>query len=481
MNKDKLKLNLIYNISYEILVIFLPLVLSPYISRILGADALGIYSYTYTIANYFVMFSMLGIKNYGNRLIAQIRNDQKKLDDRFSELFIVHAIISVMFSVLYFSYIFIFGQQYIEYFFIQGLYVVSAILDISWFYFGIEKFKITVLRNAFVKLLNLVLIFTFVRTKDELGLYCLIMSGCILLSQILLWLPLKNYVQFKKPKLSNMKKHLKPMFILFIPTVAISLYKYMDKIMLGSLSSTAQLGFYQNAEQLVNIPNVIISAIGTVMLPKMANLIAEGKKESTKKYFSRSMRYFMCMAFAMSFGLAAVADNFAPLFWGEEFSFCSKLIIGLSMTIPFVTYANIIRTQYLIPKSRDKEYVISVVIGAIVNLILNTIFIKSLGALGAVIGTIAAEVSVCIVQVMIAKKDLNLCSYRKQIISFCSLGVIMFIVTKIIGNILNFNIIIVLSIQILIGAIIYIMGTVLILYKMKDEILLSVLNKVMIK
>ena len=469
MKKEKLKKNLFYNISYEILVIFLPLVLSPYVSRVLGADALGIYSYTYTIANYFVMFSMLGIRNYGNRLVAQIRNDQNKLNVMFSSLFTVHAIISIIFCILYFGYTFIFGGEYIEYFIIQGLYVLSAILDISWFYFGIEKFKITVLRSVFVKILNLILIFVFVRTRNDLNKYCFIMTGCILASQIMLWFPLGNFVKIQKPGYQAMKSHLKPMFILFFPTIAVSLYKYMDKIMIGSLSNKAQLGFYQNAEQLVNIPNVIINAIGTVMLPKMSNLIAEGKKQQTEKYFTRSMRYFMCMAFALSFGLAAVADNFAPLFWGKEFSSCSQLIMGLAMTVPFVTFANIIRTQYLIPNSKDKEYLISVIVGAVINIILNSMLIRTWGAKGAVLGTISAEISVCLVQAFLSKRDIDFRLYIKQTMSFCVIGIVMFICSHSIGDMLPYNAFIVLAIQVLAGVIIYSIGSGIVLYKMKDD------------
>ena len=478
MKKEKLKLNLIYNISYEILVIFLPLILSPYVSRVLGADALGIYSYTYTIANYFVLFSMLGIKNYGSRLIAQIRNDQDKLNYSFSSLIVCHGILSLICTVAYFIYAVSFADRYVGYSVIQGIYVIGAIFDISWFYFGIEKIKTTVLRNVFVKLLNLVLIFVLVRDPGDLNVYCLIMSGCILVSQLLLWLPLKKYVRFTRPQFKDVIYHIKPMLVLFIPAVAISLYKYMDKIMLGIMSDTAQVGFYQNAEQLVNIPNVIINAIGVVMLAKTSNLVAEGKQEQSKNYFSRSMRYFLCLAFALSFGLAAVAENFAPFFWGEEFTQCSQLIIGLAITVPFVTFANIIRTQYLIPNSKDKEYLGSVVVGAVVNIVINSLLIAPLGALGAVIGTIFAEISVCIVQAFVSRKEIHFYPYIKQIMPFGIIGALMFLCVFYIGKILPFSRVIILIIQIAIGGIIYTTAAGIYLYKIRDELFWSIVMRI---
>lgn len=478
MKKEKLKLNLLYNISYEILAIFLPFILSPYVSRVLGADALGIYSYTYTIANYFVLFSMLGIKNYGSRLIAQIRNNQSKLNSSFCNLFACHGIISIIFTVAYFLYACIFDDRYIEYSLIQGVYVISSIFDISWFYFGIEKFKTTVLRNVFVKLLNLILIFVFVRDQGDLNIYCLIMAVCFLVSQLLLWLPLNKYVRFTRPECREILHHVKPMLVLFIPTVAVSLYKYMDKIMLGLMSDTVQVGFYQNAEQLVSIPNVIINAIGVVMLSKMSNLVAEGKQEQTRNYFSRSMRYFLCLAFALSFGLAAVAENFAPFFWGEQFTQCSQLIIGLAITVPFTTFANIIRTQYLIPNLKDKEYLSSVIVGAVVNIVINALLISPLGALGAVIGTIFAEIAVCVVQSLVSRKEINFYPYIKQIVPFGIIGAIMFLCVFYIGKILPVNTIFTLIIQVIVGGVIYVSATGTYLYQIRDELFCSVVKKI---
>ena len=157
--------------------------------------------------------------------------------------------------------------------------VLSGLFDISWFYFGIEHFKLTVLRSTVIKILNVICVFTLVRSKSDLWIYCLIMALGMLLSQLTLWVPLKKYVKFVKPSWSKMTIHIKPMLVLFVPTIAVSLYKYMDKIMIGSISSKTQLGFYENAEKVINIPTTVITSFGTVMLPKMSNT-------SVKRYFS---------------------------------------------------------------------------------------------------------------------------------------------------------------------------------------------------
>lgn len=229
-------------------------------------------------------------------------------------------------------------------------------------------------------------------------------------------------------------RHLRPLLVLFIPAIAVSLYKYMDKVMIGALSSKAELGFYENAEKLVNMPLSIIAAFGTVMLPRMSNLAANHNRKEVSKYMKLSMNYVMCMAFAMAFGLAGIARNFAPLFWGEAFAKSGIIIIGLSITIPFISFANIIRTEYLIPFERDREYLISVICGAVVNLIINRFLIPSMGSIGATIGTVTAEILVCLVQIFCVRKELPIGQYIRNTAAYFLFGCIMLFVVHKIGN-----------------------------------------------
>ena len=473
-----IKRNFAYQMVYEILIIVLPIITSPYIARVIGAEGLGVYSYSYSVAFYFVLVSMLGIKNYGNRVIAQTRDDPQELDVAFTSIIYVHIIVSVICTIGYIIYsCFLVPEGKRLYAIIQLAYVVSGIFDISWFYFGIERFKTTVVRNITVKIATVACIFIFVRGKDDLWIYCLIMSLGNLISQLLLWVPLKRYVRFKKPKWAEMQIHFKPLFILFVPAVAISLYKYMDKIMLGNMSNNMELGFYENAEKIVNVPLTIIGAFGTVMLPKMANLMYHRNKELASRYMLESMRYVMCMAFALAFGLAAVARVFAPVFWGNEFIPSGTIIIGLSITVPFISFANVIRTQYLIPMERDKEYLISVIAGAIVNLIINSMLIPGLRAVGATIGTIAAEAVVCLIQVWAMRKEIAISEYIKNSVPFLLFGLMMFVIVWMIGQRGAISVI-TLAKQILAGVLFYGTATITYMYLIKDTVFMNMLKKV---
>lgn len=176
-----------------------------------------------------------------------------------------------------------------------------------------------------------------------------------------------------KPSITEMRKHFKPMVVLFIPVIAVSLYKYMDKIMLGAMCEKAQVGFYENAEKAINIPTSVISAFGTVMMPKMSNLFAKGDQKSGNRYMLLSMELVMCLAIGMSLGLGAVARPFSVIMWGSEFTECGVLIFILCVCTIFMAFANILRTQYIIPQKKDNIYIVAVCIGAVTNIIVNTI------------------------------------------------------------------------------------------------------------
>lgn len=331
MQRVSVKKNLIYQVSYQILTILLPLVTSPYVSRVLGAEMIGEYSYCFSIANYFVLFAALGIQNYGNREIAINKNDKQSLNETFNSIYWFHFCSSLAFIILYFVFILMF-QATVKYAIIIGIYVLSSIFDITWFYFGIENFKLTSMSNIVIKILSAIMIFIFVNKEEDLWLYCLIMALSYFVSEIILWFPLKRYVKLSKMNLRKSIAHFKPLLILFIPTIAVSLYKLMDKIMLGVLTSKIELAYYENAEKICNVPIVIVASFGNVMLPRMANLLSQDENNQFNKYIKTSITHIMCIAFAMGFGLAAVAKSFAPVFWGKTFSPCADLMVGLSIT-----------------------------------------------------------------------------------------------------------------------------------------------------
>ena len=421
------KANVIYQMSYQMLLLALPFITSPYISRVIGAEGLGIYAYSHSVAKYFEIFALLGIANYGNRLIAQSRNDSDELNKNFSNLLFVHIALSFLIVIAYAIYIQIdLNNSY--YAILQWPYILCLIFDISWFYFGIERFKITVTRSFIIKIATVILIFTLVKDKGDLWKYCLIMSMASLASTSSLWLSLRKFVRIVRPSFSEMKKHIRPLLILFIPVIAASVTKYMDKVMIGIISTKTELGYYENAEKVSLMATSVISSFGTVLLPRMSFLFSNNEDMKAREYIASTLELIMCVSIGIGFGLAAIGDNFAVVFWGETFKKSGLLIQGLAVTIPFIAFANVMRTQYLIPKSRDKEFTISVVVGAVINFGFNLLLIPSMGAWGATIATILAEIVICIVQVLYVRKDLPVLSYIKRVLPMLVFGFFMYLI-----------------------------------------------------
>ena len=310
------------------------------------------------------------------------------------------------------------------------------------------------MRNIAIRLINLVCVFVFVRTRADLWKYTLIMTLGTACSQGYLWFYVKKIAGWYLPRIKDLKKHLIPELVLFIPIIAVSLYTMMDKVMLGQISTMTQVGYYEGAGRILNIPMGVITALGTVMLPRMSNLAAKGKTRESGEYIYNSMIFAMFLASGMMFGIAGIAEDFVPLFLGREYSPCILLIRTMAPTVPFIAWANVIRTQYLIPNHEDKSYIISVTLGAAVNLAVNTLLIPHIHALGAVIGTVFAEGSVCISQTIMVRRKIEIYRYIKDTVMYFIFGGIMLLLISMVHNFFQ-NVFLALVLEIFIGGTAY--------------------------
>lgn len=467
-------MNYIYQVTYQLLGVLLPMITSPYISRVLGAEGIGIYSYTYSIASYFVLVAKLGIHVHGNRSIAAVRDNQSKLNQTFSDLLFLHVSISFFVLLIYIGYALLYPSKYKLIIWVQIFYVIGEMLEVDWLFFGLENFRMTVVRNSMLKFFTLIAIFLFVHNESDVVVYCAVLSISTALSQAIMWLFVPQVVCLVKPDFTSIPRHFRSLISMFIPSLAVSLYKVMDKIMIGIFSNTTQVGFYENSEKVINISLGFVTALGTVMLPRMTNLAVKGDTQKIEKTIDTSMHFIMILSIAMTFGIIGIADIFMPVFYGEEFKKCNSLLIALSLSMPFTSFANVLRTQFLIPNHHDFIYQSSVISGAILNLLVNTLLIPYFGAMGASLGTIAAEAIVCIIQSLYSRKYLPIKKYIRDIVPFVIIGLIMCFVVNLIGKWMGSAILTLLT-QIILGVAIYIILCVFWLWKSKDELWKSVI------
>ena len=415
------------NVAYQLLSYVFPLVTVSYVSQCLGVTNIGTYSYTYSTVYLFMLLGMLGINNYGNREIARVRDDKQACSFIFFSIYKLQLLTVGLASIGYVIYIQCIVSEYEKLFWLQAIYLFSACLDVNWFYFGLEKFKLTITRNCIIKVASLILILFFVRTEADLAQYTVIMAGSTFLSQLYLILILHRYIVNVHTTLHDSLHHLRGCCILFIPVLAFGIYRVMDKTMLGAMATVTELGYYENAERLINIPISIINALGTVMLPRMSYLLKNHSEESTKTIYA-SMKLALLLSCMMAAGIFLVSNDIVVVLFGYDFYKSGEIIRILSITILASAWANVIRTQYLIPSGKDTIYVISTIGGAVVNLLLNIVLIPQYGAYGACLGTIAAEYFVMIYQTVKVRKVLEIKRYFnlawKDLVISC--GIILF-------------------------------------------------------
>ncbi len=427
MNARNIRLNFIFNSIFQLSSVLVPIVTLPYLTRTLRATGMGEYSYAYSVAYYFYLFIRLGLHNYGSRTIAYVRDDRTILSKTFWEIYIFQFIMGIIMTLIYVGYCTIFAPNAtLAYIFI--LVVLSGGIDLTWVLYGLEEFKIASIRDVAIKLLTTICIFVFVNSEGDVWKYTLIYSCGFLISQITSVLIVSRRIQFIIPKYRNVLLHIKPNCLLFLPTIAVSIYKTMDKIMLGSMTNVEELGYYHSSENIIMVPMALITALGTVMLPRMSNLLAkdEASKKEAKAIFDKSIVFAMFISTSICIGIMTVAPEFVPLFFGKGFEKCIHLFKIILPSCIFLAFANVIRTQYLLPRKKDLVYLFSLITGAVVNVVLNLILIPNYASIGAAIGTLVAEMVVCVFQSAAVYKEANIGKNIVDSIPYIVSGVAMY-------------------------------------------------------
>lgn len=473
MAKKSITKNYFYNLTYQILILVLPLITTPYLSRVLGAEGIGIYSYTYTIVTYFVLFGSLGVALYGQREIAYSQDNKEQRKKIFIELVIFRSITMAIAIFIYYMF-FLRTGDYAVYYRILLFELVAGAFDISWFFQGIEEFKKTVTRNILVRVISVALIFVFVKTQADLIKYMYIYSIADLLGNLTLWVYLPKYFKGVKVKNINVIKQLPTIILLFIPQIANKLYNMLDTTMIGKLiADKTETGYYEQSQKVIRLLLTIVTSLGIVMVPRMANMFANGEKEKINEYMKKSFNFVYLLSFPIMLGLICVAKEFVPIFFGEGYEKAATLICIISPIILLMGLANVVGTQYLLPTKRQKEYTLSVTAGIVVNFILNYILINLWASVGACIATVLSQLVVDIMQFYNIRKEINIKEMLKLSYKYIFASVIMFLVctfTKIFISTGIQSIIL----EVIVGVIVY-LG---ILILLKDEYIYMFINKI---
>ena len=444
--------NYLYNLSYQILTIILPIVTVPYVTRIFTSEALGNYVFYNSIVSYFSLFAMLGIGVYGTKQIAAASD----VSSAFWNIYAIQLIASILAISVYVISIFSIPQMGGILPLIVGITLFANMIDISWLFSGKEDFKKITIRNVVIRLIGVISIFTFVKSSDDLYLYVFLIVIFDFLGQFVMWVPAKKFIKRPSFNAKVIKKNLHPIVLLFLPQVAISLYVVLDRTLLGLLGSYSDVGIYEQGQKLISILLKVVSSLGVVMLPRVANLLSERRDKEAQNMVKFSFILYNLIIFPMIFGLIAVNEVFVKLFLGQNFQDVKYVLYVIVFNIMFVGWTNILGYQVLVVRNKNKEFMLSTTIPAFVSVAVNIAVIPFFGYIGASITSVVVEILVFAIQWYYSRNIINKnLLFNKDLVKIILSSLVMFGAVMFCKMTLGFDGIVGLVIYLAVGGISY--------------------------
>ena len=472
VQKQSVKKNYIYNLAYQMLAVIIPLMIQPYIARVLGAGEVGAFSYTTAITGYFALVGNLGIATYGQLRVAAFRNDREKVSQIFWELAILRFLMMAASTLLFILFIcFLARPENKTLYAVLTVQIMASAIDIAWLLQGFEEFRKIVLRNTIIKVVSVILIFMFVKKQSDLYIYALIMNGSTLIGNASIWYFTPSFVDRVPLKRLNLQRHLRSCIIYFIPTIATTFYLSLDKQMIKWFTdTTVENGYYEFAQRIEQMAVTVVTSLSIVTMPRMANLFNLNAIDRMRNRLEQTIRFILLLSVPMCLGMMSVTDYLVPLYLGSGFERSATLLKIFSLLIVVVGLNNAVGKQVLMPVGRQKEYNMSVILGALVNFGLNLLLIPHFYSVGAVIASVASETSILLAFIYYSRDYIRLgwiikASARYVIAGAAMAGVIAFSYTRLSMSWKS------LAIQVVLGGIVYVAAVLVLRDKFALEML----------
>lgn len=437
MKKESIYESYIYNLIYQVLAILAPFITTPYVSRVLGADGIGVYSYTSTIASYFSLFCALGTNVYGQQEIAKKQNDKLAVSTCFWEIMLIRiastTICMVSFLVFSFNY-----KTYRTQLLIHSIQIVAQYFDLSWLFQGLEKFKLVAIRNIVIKFLSIICIFVFVKKPEDINIYILCIVASMLIGNVSYLGFAKEYLTRPRLSTKSIKNHLAQVWIFFIPQIAYSLYGSIDKLMIGTiLHSNYDNGYYEQAHKVIYMINSCLSGLNVIMRSKISFLHSNGEKEKVRYFINRSIAFFSMLAIPCVAGLILISDDFVPIFFGRGYSEVTFLLKMFAVSIYSTGLNSLLGIQYLTPIGLQKKCNRVLILTSIENILLNAFLIPIMGCRGAVVASVIAETTVAMFYLIMSRNIVGIVDLLKISRNYLMSSLGMVISIKVVSHIVN--------------------------------------------
>lgn len=409
MEQKSLKKNSFYSFINAFSTLILPLITFPYASRILQPEGIGQVNFSVSIEGYFTMLAGLGIATYATREAAKLRDNKFELSKFCKEMLILNL------TSMFISYILLFLSitfipklhSYKTLILVRSINIFFTTIGLEWLYTAEEDFKYISLRSLIFKLLSLIFLFTFVKKETDTVAYNFYGILAFTASNILNFLHSRKYINYKQKNKIEIKKHIKYIFTFFGMFLVTSLYSILDTSMLGFLSNDTQVGYYSAATRINKLVVGVLTATVAVLLPRLTYYKEHNETSKFEELVEKSISILLLLAIPMIFGIIFLSPKLIYIFCGEMFSEAIPAMYIISPIILAIGLGSITGSQILPSIGKEKYALFSYIIGATLNISLNAIFIPKMGAKGAAIGTVAAEFSVTIIQLIFLREFLT--------------------------------------------------------------------------
>ena len=407
--KVSVQMNIIMNFILTISNIIFPLITFPYVSRVLMPVGTGKVAFATSMVSYFAMVGMLGIPTYGIRACAKVRDDKDKLSKTVQEIMVINTIAMTLSLVTYIIAILFVPRmtQDKTLFMINIATLVFNLIGCEWLYKALEQYTYITVRSVALKFVSLVLMFLLVHQKGDYVLYGAITILASVGSNFFNFINLRKYLNLKWYSGMDLKQHIQPIFSFFMMTVATTIYTNLDAVMLGFMKNDVAVGYYNASVKIKGILVSLVTSMGSVLLPRLSYYVKHGKQDEFRILTIRSLQFIGFISIPLWAYFTLFAKQGIDFLSGPDYAGSILPMQIIMPTLFFICLSNLLVIQILVPMERENQVLKSVVLGAIVDLMINAMTIPAFGAAGAAFGTLVAELFVVAYQIFILRDFLK--------------------------------------------------------------------------
>lgn len=476
--QKSLKKNAWLNMTKAIMSLIFPLITFPYSSRVLGPIYIGKVNFAHSIVSYFSLIAALGINVYAIREAAKLRDNKIKLSIFIKEIFTINLISTLIAYILFGTAIFLIPtlNEYKKLLCICSASMIFTTIGMDYLYTALEDFEYITIRSIIFQFISIALLFIFVHKSEDYFKYAAISVIASVGSNLLNFFHAKHFIDFRIKQKLNLGKHLKPIFILFAMNAAINIYTVLDNTMLGFIKGDESVGIYTAATKINRIITVMITSISSILLPRLSYYAKNNNKIEFLRISNKALNFIILLSVPCAFGLFVLSEPIILLFSGKEYFSAIQVMKLMNPVIIFISLSNLTGNQILMSVGKEKKVLISVIVGAITNFTINSIFIPNYGALGAAIGTLCAEFLVTLTQFIETRKYFIFKDFigntLKVVLSSLIMAVLVYIISTFFANII---------IKTIIGTLVGILTYILLLFILRDKFFIDFIKETIVQ